>query len=65
MIAHSVSYQEIILEETARFLKKLNAPVTLVTLVSGEQKRQYVPLDIDVSPFDNSSSKKEGVFQNL
>lgn len=61
MIAHSVPYQEIILEETARFLKKLKAPVTPVTLGSGEQKRQYVPLDIDVTPFDNSNSKKEGV----
>lgn len=61
MIARSVPYQEIILEETARFLKKLKAPVTPVTLGSGEQKRQYVPLDIDVTPFDNSNSKKEGV----
>ncbi|OIQ07586.1 hypothetical protein MOOR_28000 [Moorella thermoacetica] len=61
MIAHSVPCQEIILEETARFLKELQAPVTPVTLGSGELKRQYVPLDIDVSPFDNSNSKKEGV----
>ncbi|QGP92182.1 Transposase DDE domain group 1 [Neomoorella glycerini] len=49
------------MEEMARFLKDLKAPVTPVTLGSGELKRQYVPLDIDVSPFDNSNSKKEGV----
>ncbi len=61
MIAHSVPYQEIILEETVRFLKKLKASVTPVALGSGKLKRQYVPLDIDVSPFDNSNSKKEGV----
>ncbi|MDK2880784.1 MAG: hypothetical protein PWQ99_559 [Clostridia bacterium] len=61
MIARSVPYQEIILEETAGFLKKLKAPLTPVTLASGENKRRYVPLDIDVTPFDNSNSKKEGV----
>ena len=61
MMARSVPYKEIIPEEAVRFLKKLKAPVTPVTLGSGEQRRQYVPLDIDVTPFDNSNSKKEGV----
>ncbi len=47
------------MEESAELIKKINAPLTPVYL--GKENRAYVPLDIDVSPFDNSNTKKEGV----
>ena len=48
------SFNEIILEESARMVGGL-APV--ITPCHGN----LVPVDIDVSPFDNSRTKKEGV----
>ena len=44
----------IIMEESARMLKYANAAITPC-------HGNLVPLDIDVSPFDNSNTKKEGV----
>ncbi|ADG06901.1 IS1380 family transposase [Kyrpidia tusciae] len=52
-------WQRAILEESARLLRIINIPLTPIVL--GEDKRTYLPLDIDVSPFDNSGTKKEGV----
>ena len=43
-----------IMEESTKLLKKLEIPITPCF---GE----YVPLDADVCPFDNSNTKKEGV----
>lgn len=45
------------LEESADLIRKVKAPLTGLT--AGE--KAYAPLDIDVSPFDNSGTKKEGV----
>jgi len=57
MAAQNFKWRQIILEESVNLIKNAGAPVTPVTL----KGRQYVPLDIDVSPFDNSNTKKEGV----
>lgn len=53
------AWQSVILEESARLLRTIHAPLTPIVL--GEEQRVYLPLDIDVSPFDNSGTKKEGV----
>lgn len=55
--ANSANWNQILLEESAALLRKINAPITCVQAGS----ECYAPLDIDVSPFDNSGTKKEGV----
>lgn len=57
MAAKNFKWRQIILEESLNLIKNAGVPITPITL----QKKQYVPLDIDVSPFDNSKTKKEGV----
>lgn len=57
MAAKNFKWRQIILEESVNLIKNTGAPVTPVTL----KGKQYTPLDIDVSPFDNSKTKKEGV----
>src|SRR5690606_23329085 len=52
-----VNWNEVLLQESAKLIRKIGATVTSVE--AGE--RRYIPLDIDVSPFDNSGTKKEGV----
>jgi hypothetical protein len=54
---------KIILEESARLLR--NMPLTLGTTTTKKNglTQQSIPIDIDVSPFDNSNTKKEGVSQ--
>lgn len=47
-------FDRIILEESARLLKKMEVKLTPC-------RGEHLPLDIDVSPFDNSGTKKEGV----
>lgn len=47
-------WNSIILEESASMLRSTEATLTPCI-------RELVPLDIDVSPFDNSGTKKEGV----
>lgn len=60
--APSGEWQKIILEESADLLKRVKAPLTPVNVTFGENDVQsYLPLDLDVSPFDNSNTKKEGV----
>ncbi|PLR84340.1 IS1380 family transposase [Bacillus sp. V33-4] len=55
-------WKPIILEESVRLLQQFESPVTPLTLSNeGQEDVQIVPLDIDVSPFDNSNTKKEGV----
>ncbi|NLI94013.1 MAG: IS1380 family transposase [Peptococcaceae bacterium] len=51
----------VLLEESADLLGKLDVTLTSVEVGEHEEKRCYLPLDIDVSPFDNSNTKKEGV----
>lgn len=57
MTAQNFKWRQIILKESVNLIKNTGAPVTPVTL----KEKQYVTLDIDVSPFDNSKTKKEGV----
>ncbi|MDQ6419089.1 IS1380 family transposase [Paenibacillus sp. LHD-117] len=52
-----VHWNEILLQESADLIRNVKAPVT--GLVAGEHT--VIPLDIDVSPFDNSGTKKEGI----
>jgi hypothetical protein len=60
--APSGQWQKILLEESADLLRRVHAPLTpvQVTMPDGEPKA-FLPLDLDVSPFDNSNTKKEGV----
>jgi len=51
---HQQETIDIILNETCELLKEKNARITPCY-------QNYVPLDMDVSPFDNSNTKKEGV----
>jgi len=57
-IAKVGGWKSIVLEESAKLIRLFDSPVT-PTITS--DKKSYVPLDIDVSPFDNSNTKKEGV----
>ena len=59
-------YLEKIADELPLWQDKLNQHnVSLLQKVTitpkKKKKRKYIPIDIDVSPFDNSDSKKEGV----
>lgn len=59
--AHSYDWQTILLEESADLLRSLEVPLTPVTVSTRGKSQAWLPLDLDVSPFDNSSTKKEGV----
>lgn len=48
---------EIVKGESAELIRKTAPAITPISTGIGE----FVPLDIDVSPFDNSKTKKEGV----
>ncbi|MCL6444974.1 MAG: IS1380 family transposase [Alicyclobacillus sp.] len=54
-------WEAILLEESAGLLRALDVPLRPIELGEGSNARRYIPLDIDVSPFDNSGTKKEGV----
>lgn len=47
-------WNSIILEESAQLMSATKAPLSACN-------KTHIPLDIDVSPFDNSKTKKEGV----
>lgn len=51
------NWNETLLQESADLIRKVKAPVT--GLEAGEHT--VIPLDIDVSPFDNSGTQKEGI----
>jgi len=53
-MAPSKEWEEILTEESLKLLKKWEVELT-------PSIREIVPLDIDVSPFDNSKTKKAGV----
>lgn len=57
LAAGRAGWETILREESARMLAALRVPLTPVT--AGD--RALIPLDIDVSPWDNSGTKKEGV----
>lgn len=55
-------WKDILLQESADLLKRMNVVLTPVRItVPGGSEQAFLPLDIDVSPFDNSNTKKEGV----
>ncbi|MCY0889029.1 MAG: IS1380 family transposase [Alicyclobacillaceae bacterium] len=60
MAAPKSDWESIILEESANLLRDFDVTVSPVRL-GRDKDRLYVPLDIDVSPFDNSGTKKQGV----
>lgn len=57
-----VVWQKIILEESADLFRIFQAPLPPLSITSAEgNSSSYMQLDLDVSPFDNSGTKKEGV----
>ncbi|WP_019412366.1 IS1380 family transposase, partial [Paenisporosarcina sp. TG20] len=61
-IAKVDDWKSTILEESVVLLQQFDSPVTPLTIkANGTEEILIVPLDIDVSPFDNSRTKKEGV----
>lgn len=55
--AKDSEWNRILLEESSDLIRKVQAPLSGLEI--GD--KVYAPLDIDVSPFDNSGTKKEGV----
>ena len=55
--ALSDDWKEILLEESADLIRRLHTSISPVYA----NDTPYVPLDVDVSPFDNSNTRKEGV----
>jgi hypothetical protein len=51
------AFDTILKEESARLVSHMAPKITAVSTSSGG----FVPLDLDVSPFENSKTKKEGV----
>ncbi|MBC7074837.1 MAG: hypothetical protein H5T98_01940 [Syntrophomonadaceae bacterium] len=60
MAGKNEQWKQIILEELAKLLSNDLVQITQIFL-GANKERQYVPLDIDISPFDNSSTKKQVV----
>ncbi|WP_051021855.1 transposase [Thioflavicoccus mobilis] len=54
MDAHAAAYQGVVEAAAIEFLRRSDAQITAL-------ENGLVPLDCDVTPFDNSQSKKEGV----
>ncbi|KRE28949.1 IS1380 family transposase [Paenibacillus sp. Soil522] len=56
-------WQRVLLEESADLLKKFHAPLSPIPIHRKKEETpvSYMPLDLDVSPFDNSGTQKEGV----
>ncbi|WP_420857096.1 transposase, partial [Thiococcus pfennigii] len=54
MDAHAAAYQGVVEAAAIEFLRRSGARITAL-------ENGLVPLDCDVTPFDNSQSKKEGV----
>ena len=48
-------------EESADLPHQLGVTLSPVTWRQNGHERSYIPLDINVSPFDNSNTKKEGI----
>lgn len=61
-LAMQKSCFSMLLEESADLLSKMDIVLTPIEVgEDNDEKRCYLPLDIDASPFDNSNTKKEGV----
>ncbi|ABZ83427.1 transposase, is4 family [Heliomicrobium modesticaldum Ice1] len=57
VVETDLKWNDIIMEESARLIKKAKAPLTPVRVGATD----YLTVDVDVTPLDNSGSKKEGV----
>lgn len=55
--AMTKKWQDILLEESLDLIQRTNADISPVY----SKDKPYIPVDLDVSPFDNSKTKKEGV----
>lgn len=51
------AFDSIIKEESADLIRRIAPKITAIETSCGE----FVPMDVDVSPFDNSKTQKEGV----
>lgn len=60
LVAGRAGWEETLADESARLLRKVSAPLEPIRL-EPDNSRLYIPLDVDVAPFDNSGTKKEGV----
>jgi hypothetical protein len=49
----------VLLEESADLLSKVKAPLSGLQVKQADKTETFFPLDIDVSPFDNSGTKKQ------
>ena len=58
MAAPKSGWESVLLEESARLLHEFNVTVSPAQL-GKDKERSYVPLDIDVSPFDNSGQRNK------
>ena len=61
LAASSADWPAILHEESADLLHRMKATLSPVIFRFDEREYRYIPLDIDVSPFDNSDTKKEGI----
>ena len=61
LAASSADWPTILREESADLLHRMRTTISPVTWRFDERDYSYAPLDIDVSPFDNSETKKEGI----
>ncbi len=61
LAASGADWTAILREESADLLRRMRTTISPVTWHFDERDYSYVPLDIDVSPFDNSETKKEGI----
>ena len=61
LAASGADWPTVLREESADLLHRMHATISPVTWRFDERENSYVPLDIDVSPFDNSETKKEGI----
>ena len=59
--ASGADWPTILREESADLLHRMHATISPVTWRLDGREHSYVPLDIDVSLFDNSETKKEGI----
>jgi len=50
-------WKEVLLEESLDLIRRTNAKISPIYA----KEKAYIPVDMDVSPFDNSKTKKEGV----
>jgi len=63
LAAQTKKWETVIKEESAALIRQHSHLLTPILLDNGDGQgyRAYMPIDIDVSPYDNSDTKKEGI----